>query len=216
MTPGEPSRSTRDEPDAFYMIMEDGTRVSNPSVEGFTARFSGGGNTLILHEGSRFINTAASLSNGSTLSIGRTHKWGIRNVTFNLGSAGRGKSVTIGQNCSLNETRFEMHDSSGARVEIGADNLWSKGISVRPDDLHQMYDIKTGEILNPPKPIIIGDHVWVGADVTFMKGAEVARNSIVGNGALVTKRFDRENIAIAGVPAKIVRENVNWRHEHFI
>lgn len=200
----------------FYMVMADGSRVFDPVVDGFTVRFTGTGNTVELHEGSRFINTRAALSNGSTLRIGRTHRWGIRNVNFNLSSAGSGKRVVIGENTSLNEAFFELHDSSFAEVIIGRDNLWSKGISVRPDDLHQMYDITTGEILNHPEPIIIHDHVWVGADVTFMKGAQVANNSIVGNGSLVTRAFTQENIAIGGVPARILRENVNWRHDHFL
>ena len=156
------------------------------------------------------------LSHGSLLSIGKTHKWGIRRVVFNLSSAGKSKRVVIGENCSLNDARFELHDSSYAEVTVGRDNLWSKGISVRPDDLHQMYDMHTGEILNYPKPIIVHDHVWVGEGVTFLKGAEVAKNSIVGSGSLVTGTFSQENVAIAGVPAKVVREDVNWRHDHFI
>lgn len=204
------------EENIFCMVMSDGSRVYNPEVPGFTVRFAGVGNVVELHEGSRFIDTKASLSNGSLLRIGKTHNWGIRAVNFNLGSAGRGKKVVVGENTSLNRAQFDLHDSSFAEVQIGRDNLWSKGISVRPDDLHQMYDINTGEILNTPKPIIIHDHVWVGADVTFMKGAEVASNSIVGNGSLVTKKFTQENIAIGGVPARILRENVNWRHDHFL
>lgn len=216
MTENEEGSPQPDTPNRFFMVMADGTQVENPDVEGFRVRFAGLGNTVEVHEGSRFINTAAALSNGSSLTIGKTHQWGIRNVTFNLGSAGHGKKVSIDEGSSLNEARFELHDSSYAVVAIGRDNLWSKGISVRPDDLHQMYDITTGEILNYPEPIVIGDHVWVGADVTFMKGARVASNSIVGNAALVTKAFTQENVAIGGVPAKILTENVNWRHEHFV
>lgn len=205
-----------DNENIFCMVMADGTRVENPQVDGLAVRFAGTGNLVEIHEGSRFINTRASLSNGSILRIGKTHKWGIRNVNFNLGSAGREKNVVIGKNTSLNEAQFDLHDSSYAEVLVGEDNLWSKGISVRPDDLHQMYDITSGEVLNPPEPIVIHDHVWVGANVTFMKGAEVASNSIVGNASLVTKAFTQENVAIGGMPAKVIRENVNWRHDHFV
>ncbi|WP_392508045.1 acyltransferase [Naumannella halotolerans] len=201
---------------SFYMIMADGSTVHDPEVPGFEVRFTGSGNVVELHEGSRFIDTKAALSNGSLLRIGRTHEWGIRAVSFNLGSAGKGKKVIIGKNTSLNQARFELHDSSFAEVSIGDDNLWSKGISVRPDDLHQMFDVTTGEILNKPQPIKIHDHVWVGADVTFMKGAEIGPDSIVGNGSLVTKKFSERNVAIGGVPAKVLRRNVNWRHDHFL
>jgi serine acetyltransferase len=34
---------------------------------------------------------------------------------------------------------------------------------------------------------------------------------VIGIGAIVTRKFDKENCAIAGVPAKIIKENVFWR-----
>ncbi len=34
--------------------------------------------------------------------------------------------------------------------------------------------------------------------------------SIIGASSVVTKRFDENNIAIGGNPAKIIKRNINW------
>lgn len=52
--------------------------------------------------------------------------------------------------------------------------------------------------------IIIGDGVWVGARATFLGGSAVGNGSIVAAGALVRDSFP-ENVLIAGVPARIVK-----------
>ena len=48
----------------------------------------------------------------------------------------------------------------------------------------------------------------------MLKDVTIPPNSIVGADSLVNKSFDRENIIIAGTPAKIVKENINWAHEN--
>ena len=39
---------------------------------------------------------------------------------------------------------------------------------------------------------------------------EIADNSIVGWGSIVTKEFNEPNVIIAGIPAKIVKRGINW------
>ena len=70
-----------------------------------------------------------------------------------------------------------------------------------------------GKRTNPSKDINIAQHVWIGSKVTITKGAAVAKDSIIGTGSIVTKVFDQPNVVIAGIPAKIVKENVSWINE---
>lgn len=42
------------------------------------------------------------------------------------------------------------------------------------------------------------------------KGVKIADNIIIGTGAVVTKSCAYSNVIIAGVPARVVKENVNW------
>jgi len=53
--------------------------------------------------------------------------------------------------------------------------------------------------------ISIGNNCWVGAKVTFLDGVHIGNNCIVAAGAVVTKSYG-DNVVIAGVPAKIVKE----------
>jgi hypothetical protein len=63
--------------------------------------------------------------------------------------------------------------------------------------------------------ICFGDNVWIGARVMILKGAVVPNGSVVGAMAMVNKKFDEEHVLIAGVPAKVVRTNIEWRREDF-
>lgn len=54
---------------------------------------------------------------------------------------------------------------------------------------------------------ILGDGVVVGFGATVLGGVHVADNVAIGAGAIVTKSFEEENIAIAGNPARKISEN---------
>jgi len=54
-------------------------------------------------------------------------------------------------------------------------------------------------------PVIIGDNVWVGANVTILKGVSIGNNTIIGIGSIVTKSIV-ENEIFAGNPAKSIKK----------
>lgn len=59
-------------------------------------------------------------------------------------------------------------------------------------------------------PIVIGNHVWIGLNVTILKGVTIGDGCMVAAGAVVTKSFP-PNYLIGGVPAKIIKEDILWR-----
>lgn len=68
-------------------------------------------------------------------------------------------------------------------------------------------------------PVIIEDGVWIGANVTILKGVTIGRGSVVAAGAVVTKSCLPYSI-IGGVPAKLIKmrfteEEIN-HHERMI
>jgi len=59
---------------------------------------------------------------------------------------------------------------------------------------------------------MIGNHVWLGADVKVLKGAIINDGAIIGTGSLVSGTVDA-NCIYAGIPAKKVKEHVSWRRD---
>lgn len=58
---------------------------------------------------------------------------------------------------------------------------------------------------SPIKPIVINDYVWLGMNVTVLKGATIGENSIIGANSVVTKDIPANCIA-AGNPCKVIKE----------
>lgn len=96
------------------------------------------------------------------------------------------------------------------QVIIGDGCLFSWDIEIMPTDGHPIYDRKSGERINPAKPILIDAQTWIGRGASISKGVRLARGTIIGQGSLVTK--DTEAFcAYGGVPAKLLRRDVEWR-----
>lgn len=54
-------------------------------------------------------------------------------------------------------------------------------------------------------PVHIGSNVWLGVNVTVLKGVTIGENTLVAAGSVVTHPLP-SNVVAAGVPARILRE----------
>ena len=54
-------------------------------------------------------------------------------------------------------------------------------------------------------PVRVGDDVLVGANAVIIEGVQVGNGSVVAAGAIVTQDVP-ENVVVAGVPARIIKE----------
>lgn len=91
------------------------------------------------------------------------------------------------------------------KISIGEDVKISEGVTIRDSDNHTILDGKHQKT----KPIIIGDHVWIGINATILKGVTIGNGAIIAAGAVVVHDVPPKAI-VAGVPARIIRENVEW------
>ena len=66
--------------------------------------------------------------------------------------------------------------------------------------------------INPDKPIVVGNHVWVGCKCVLLKGAEVPDNTVVAAGTLLTSSFNGEYQVIGGNPPSVLKQDVRWEH----
>ena len=65
-----------------------------------------------------------------------------------------------------------------------------------PEELHWEF---------PSTPIQIGDNVWIGANVTILRGAKIGSDSVIATGAVVTGGEYPPRSILAGVPAKVIK-----------
>lgn len=198
----------------LLLLHADGQRETVAAVPGLTVEFRGKGASIEIEAGSVFNNCKAMLGRNGRLHIGKTHARGLHNTLFDMAGAGSNCRLIIGRGTSIEGCRFAMGNESNLLVRIGRNCMLSSGIVFRVTDGHTIFDLDSREVLNKARPILIGDHVWIGAGTTILKGAEVPADTIIGTCSVVTGRFGDPHTAIAGNPARVVRRNIGWDRRH--
>lgn len=106
----------------------------------------------------------------------------------------------------------ELAAIEGTSIVFGENCLLSANISVRTGDSHSITDLH-GKRTNRSRSVMIGEHCWIGNTALIFKGVTIGANSIVGGGSVVSGKVFPDNSLIAGNPATIVRNEVNWKYE---
>lgn len=144
--------------------------------------------------------------------------------------------ISIGDGCSLKGLELWVEDDKGTiklgnyvkqfdcgqlaviegkTITIGDDCLIAKGIQVRTGDSHSILLLSSNQRINYSQNVSIGNHVWIGANATILKGVEIEDDSIVGGGAIVTSNVS-SNTVVAGIPAKVVKEGITWNIQRLL
>ena len=90
-------------------------------------------------------------------------------------------------------------------IEIGEGVAIADDVFIQDSEFHSI--VREGfKVLDSVK---IGDHTWIGIRSTILKGVSIGDGSIIAAGSMVNKSVPPKVLA-AGIPARIVRENVEW------
>ena len=96
----------------------------------------------------------------------------------------------------------------GDRVMIGPEvKIFSGDHSLIPEERMKIVDGKM-QLISIPKPVEIGDDVWIGGNVTICPGVKIGNRAVVAAGAVVTKDVP-ENTLVGGVPGKKIKDIEN-------
>lgn len=113
---------------------------------------------------------------------------------------------------SLLSGKIEIASTEGTAIKIGKNCLFSSNIDIRSGDSHSIYD-ESGKRINKASDICVGDHVWIGRSAVLLKGTRIPNGCVVGAGAILNKAYEKDHAILVGVPARIVKENIEWKHE---
>ena len=102
---------------------------------------------------------------------------------------------------------------SNTKIHIGENCMLSRKVFMNTSDFHSILDATNHKRINPPQDIFIDDHVWIGFNTTINKGAILKKNSIVASRSLVGGKSYPPNVILAGIPSKVIKENITWSRE---
>lgn len=145
---------------------------------------------------------------------------------------GNNCKIIISKHCILSNIELCIEDNNGAieigyhttmegghiaategkSITIGEDCMFSHRIEIRNGDSHAIFSQKSNLRINESKNVMIGNHVWLGADSKVLKGSIIEDEVIIAAGAIVVGITDKNSI-YAGIPAKKIKEEIYWERE---
>ena len=96
------------------------------------------------------------------------------------------EKIVFGDECSLG-WNVQLNDNGGHVVKYNGKTSKQKG------------------------SITIGNHVWLTSNTIVTKDVNIADGCIVAQGGIVTKSITEPNSLVAGIPAKVIKNNVEWK-----
>ncbi len=126
-------------------------------------------------------------------------------MLFGIPKISEKKKLSIGNDCRINS---DVYINARSGVTIGDDVTLSHGAKI----ISTGYDIErwinSGKKFHTADtPVYIGNHCWVGANAVILPGVKITGEYVViGAGAVVTKDITESKVAVAGVPAKVIKK----------
>ena len=115
-------------------------------------------------------------------------------------SVAKNASLVLGSGYINNDCEIRCAES----ITIGENVAIANQVVIHDHDSHEIEGTPSSD------PIKIGNHVWIGMRAIILKGVTIGDGAVVAAGAIVTKDVP-PNTVVAGVPAKVVKENVIWK-----
>ena len=94
------------------------------------------------------------------------------------------------------------------RITMGDGILISRDVLIYDADHHPILNEK-GEQINLPRPVVIGNHVWIGLKCTLLRGSRIGDGAVIAANSLVGGKIKAGTMA-SGNPARSYSEII-WK-----
>ena len=121
-------------------------------------------------------------------------------LIINKGDIVFGKNLTFNGDCT-----FSCYHG----IQFGNDIICGWNVSFLTTNGHSI--VIDGIEKEKEAPIVIGNHVWIGADCVINKGVVIPNGCVCAHHSVVTTSIEEENCLYGGFPAKLLKKNVSWK-----
>lgn len=116
---------------------------------------------------------------GPKIKIGKGTTWrrGFSVMKDNEAFIIIGKDCFFNNDCSINANHY---------IEIGGGSIFGENVKIYDHNHHfnQHKAIKLQGFSNGE--VMIGDHCWIGSNVTILKGAKIGNDCVIGAGCIIS------------------------------
>jgi len=112
-----------------------------------------------------------------------------------------GGKLEVGSGYAANDVDISCYN----HIKIGHYVAISRGVAISDSNEHTIKGMEDSAL----KPVIIGEHVGIGMRAMILTGVNIGDGAIIAAGAVVTRDVPARCF-VAGVPAKIIKEDVEW------
>lgn len=153
----------------------------------------------------------------SRISIGRgcefrSAKWsnlvGINRPCI-ISTLESGSFIDIGTECGFSGAVV----GCAAEIRLGNRVMCGANTVITDTDWHPLdWRERLAGLPGGAAPVIIDDDVWLGMNVTVLKGVRIGARTVVGAGSIVSRSLPADVVA-AGQPARVVRSLMGTRQD---
>ncbi len=112
--------------------------------------------------------------------------------------------IILGDNVSIGNGTV-LYSSKSGGITIDSNTMIAAQTYIIDADHGIAKDTPICEQENVVAPVLIGQDVWVAANVTIIKGSRIGNGAVIGAKTLVRGEIPENAIAV-GIPAKVIKE----------
>lgn len=124
-----------------------------------------------------------------------------------------GSTIEILKGAKIKSGYFTMNSFStiiaGKSITIGDDVMIARNVTIFDSDFHSFeYSQKKAEIA---QEVIIGNHVWLAANVMILKGTKIGNCSIIAANTVLMKDVDKAVLVGNERKISVLGNSVTWK-----